>query len=180
MKMSRIASIKGGTERRPKAMPETARSKPEPGRTAQRMASGTPISRPPSSAMTRSSSETGRRPAAGGNNLSPGRGGEAEIAFEHRAQPLEIALPQRQVEAELLMECRYRLGRRLVAEHGDGEIARQQVGDQKAERRNRQDDGKEIEQLAADQGEHCLVCLARAAISAHSRSARSPIWLARR
>jgi hypothetical protein len=65
--------MKGGTESMPKATPETARSKTEPGRTAQRIASGTPIRRPPISAMIMSSSDTGSRPAMACVTVSPVR-----------------------------------------------------------------------------------------------------------
>src|SRR5579883_1769484 len=54
----------------------------------------------------------------------------AEIAGQDAAEPMEILPPERQIEAEFLVQRRDILRRRLVAEHRDREIARQQRGDE--------------------------------------------------
>ena len=80
MKINRIASIKGGTDNIANAIAEQARSKAEPGRIAQRIASGTPMRMPPISAIIISSSETGSRPEMACSTVSPVRCEVAEIA----------------------------------------------------------------------------------------------------
>jgi hypothetical protein len=67
---------------------------------------------------------------------------------------MQVLLPEGQVEAQLPMQRGDVLGRRLIAEHGDGEIAGQQVGDQEGEGRNREDDGNKVEDPPPDQAEH--------------------------
>ena len=54
------------------------------------------------------------------------RVGLAEIALHDAADPLEVALDRRAIEADLALEGRHRLGRRRLAEHGLGEVAGQQ------------------------------------------------------
>ena len=53
------------------------------------------------------------------------REGIAEIALEHAADPEEVALDRRAIEADLTLEGRDRLGRRRLTEDGGREIARQ-------------------------------------------------------
>ena len=65
--------MKDGSESLPKARPVRKRSTALPLFTAHRMASGMPITRPASSAMTISSSDTGRRSSTAARTVSPVR-----------------------------------------------------------------------------------------------------------
>ena len=76
--------------------------------------------------------------------------GAAEVAGQRVADPVDVANHQRPLEAELGAQ-RLDLGfRRGIAEDRDRGVARQDFGDRKGERRRREDDRDERQELGPD------------------------------
>ena len=119
--------------------------------TAHRMASGMLIGqRRSSSASTISSSDTGRRVEQSARQHRSRRCGTERPRSPCRTppQPEQVALPQIGWSRPSLAQSRHVLGRRLIAQHGIGEIARQQRGDQEGQQRDGEQDRQQIEQAA--------------------------------
>ena len=146
--------MKEGSDSLPKASPVRKRSTALPLFTAHRMASGMPISEAhhfgDDHELERHRQAVGHR----GEHGLAGAEGAAEVAVQHVPQPDAVALPDRQVEPHLGAQRRDLLGRRLVAQHRIGEIARQQRGDQEGEQRDGKQDRQQIKQPpSADEAE---------------------------
>ncbi|SIH89954.1 Uncharacterised protein [Mycobacteroides abscessus subsp. abscessus] len=101
---------------------------------------------------------------------SAGGGRGAEVADEETAEPFEVALPRRQVEAELLVEGGDALRGGLLAEDGAGGVSGQQECRAEDDERDGEEDEGGEDQPADDHfGEH--VTPSR---STHGRSASRP------
>ena len=83
-----------------------------------------------------------RRPSTG----LAGAERAAEVAVQDAPQPMQVAPPDRPIEPHLGAQRRHLLGRRLVAQHRVGEIARQQRGDQEGEQRDGEQDRQQVDE----------------------------------
>ena len=143
--------MKFGIDSLAKAMPVMKRSKVPPLRTAHWMAKGMPIKSAAISASSISSRETGKRARMAPQHRLAGPERPAEVALQDAAEPTQVAPPDRLIEPHVATQGRDRLGRRLIAQHGMGEIAGQQRRDQERQQRDGEQHGHQIAEPVRDE-----------------------------
>ncbi|MGC0388371.1 hypothetical protein ACVIVD_003335 [Bradyrhizobium liaoningense] len=106
----------------------------------------------------------------------PGAKRTAEIALQHVAEPAQVTPPQRLIQPHVTAQRRDILRRRLIAEDDEGEIARQQRGDQEGEQRDGQQNRQDGKEPPNDEVQHRVVIPARCSRrrSRRCRSSESP------
>ncbi len=80
--------------------------------------------------------------------------GPPQIAGERVSHPLEVALHDRSVQAELVADLLQLLGGCVLTEDGDGRIARYEIDHQEGGQADEEEHRHEVEQLQSDRSRH--------------------------
>ena len=81
--------------------------------------------------------------------------GDAEIAAGGIAQKVQILLPQRQIEAELVVDPGDQLGRRAAAQHGHGRVSRDEPDKEEHHQADPEQDRNHLQHAPNQEGGHC-------------------------